>query len=157
MGKKRSEYPNAHRAILKAADVIDTYRGPAVFLETYGRVRREIGLLFATALCEFEVCNGGFHQFFDNSAGVLAPAAVEGFVAIGQPQIAALVRKAMDKLGSPYPRDWVARNDARGLLSKGAFDELERQFYELICTGGGGISPASERYAVSNKIFSKKK
>src|SRR5712691_6959873 len=95
-------YPNARRAVQKGADVINIYDGPDAFLKTFAQVRREVGLLYATAFCQFEVCNGGFSQFFGNSTGVLAPEAVEGFIAIGQPQIADIVRRAMAKLGRPY-------------------------------------------------------
>jgi HEAT repeat protein len=128
-------------------DVINIYDGPEIFLQTFGEVRREIGLMFATGFCQDEVCNGGFSQFFWNSTGVLAPEAVEGFIAIGQPDIADLVAQAMARLGLPYQRDRWAREDALKLLPKDAFDDLEKRFYALIHTEGGGFSPASERYA----------
>lgn len=145
-------YPNARRAVQKGADVINIYDGPDIFLKTFAQVRREVGLLYATAFCQVEVCNGGFSQFFGNSTGVLAPEAVEGFIAIGQPQIADIVRQAMAKLGQPYPRDRRTREDALELLPKDSFDELEKRFCALTHTEGGGISPASERYAVSRAI-----
>ena len=65
-------------------DAINIYDGPEVFLTTLNHVSREAGLLFAAYFCQTEVCNGGFHQFFFNSTGVLAPEAVDGFTAIGQ-------------------------------------------------------------------------
>jgi hypothetical protein len=145
-------YPNARRAVRQGIDVINIYDGPDVFLETFNQVRREIGLLYATAWCQDEVCNGGFRQFFDNSTGVLAPEAVEGFIAIGQPQIAELVVQAMAKLGLPYQRDRGTRESALEQLPKDAFDELDTKFYALTHTEGGGFSPASERYAVSTAI-----
>jgi uncharacterized protein DUF4375 len=81
-------YPNARRAVQKGVNVINIYDGPDIFLKTFAQVRREVGLLYATAFCQVEVCNGGLSQFFGNSTGVLAPEAVEGFIAIGQPQTA---------------------------------------------------------------------
>ena len=126
---------------------INIYDGPEIFLQTFDEVRREIGLMFATGFCQDEVCNGGFRQFFWNSTGVLAPEAVEGFIAIGQPEIADLVAQAMARLGLPYQRDRWAREGALRLLPEDAFDDLEEKFYALIHTEGGGFSPASERYA----------
>jgi hypothetical protein len=145
-------FPRARRAVQKGIEVINIYDGPEVFLETFGQVPREIGLLYAAAFCQVEVCNGGFGQFFGNSTGVLAPEAVEGFVAIGQPQIAEIVREAMAQFGSPYPRERGIREDALALLPKNSFDGLEQRFYALTHAEGGGVSPASERYAVSRGL-----
>jgi uncharacterized protein DUF4375 len=152
MSRHGEPYPNARRAVEQGTDVINIYDGPDIFLKTFARVRREVGLLYATAFCQFEVCNGGFSQFFGNSTGVLAPEAVEGFIAIGQPQIADIVRQAMAKFGRPYPRDRRTREDALELLPKHSFDELEKRFYALTHTEGGGISAASERYASAGAI-----
>jgi hypothetical protein len=55
------------------------------FQRTFQNVPRKLGLLYAAHFCQSEVCNGGFTQFFRNSTGVLAPEAIEGFAAIGQP------------------------------------------------------------------------
>src|SRR5579859_3566898 len=86
-------------------DAIDIYSGPDVFTQTFGSVPRASGLLFAAHFCQSEICNGGFHQFFGNSTGVLATEAVEGFRKIGQYQVATLIEKAMSLVGSEYPRD----------------------------------------------------
>jgi hypothetical protein len=79
------------------------------FQRTFQNVPREFGLLYAAHFCQSEVCNGGFTQFFWNGTGVLAPEAVEGFVAIGQVNVADVVKGAMSMLGSPYLRDRAAR------------------------------------------------
>src|ERR1700679_2026989 len=65
------------------------------FQRTFQNVPREFGLLYAAHFCQSEVCNGGFTQFFWNGTGVLAPEAVEGFVAIGQVNVADVVKGAM--------------------------------------------------------------
>jgi hypothetical protein len=95
---------------------------------------------------------GGSVSSLAIATGVLAPEAVEGFIAIGQPQIADIVRQAMAKFGRPYPRDRRTREDALELLPKHSFDELEKRFYALTHTEGGGISAASERYASGGAI-----
>src|ERR1700724_4631038 len=86
-------------------DAINISGGPEVFAQTFGSAPRASGLLFAAHFCQSEICNGGFHQFFWNSTGVLAPEAVEGFREIGQAQVAAVIEKGMSLFGSVYPRD----------------------------------------------------
>src|SRR5271170_2757632 len=90
------------------------------FQQTFRRVPLELGILYAAHFCQSEVCNGGFTQFFWNSTGVLAPEAVQGFIAIGQPKVATVVEKAMSMLGSPYLRDRSARWAALGGLQSPA-------------------------------------
>jgi hypothetical protein len=80
-------FPHAARAVHAGVEAINIYDGPEIFLQTFSQVPRAVGLLYTTAFCQVEVCNGGLHQFFGNSTGILAPEAVEGFVAIGQRRI----------------------------------------------------------------------
>jgi hypothetical protein len=62
---------------------VSIYDGPSVLARDLGRVPEAIGHLLSAHWCYSEVCNGGFHQFFYNPTGVLAPEAVTGFRAIG--------------------------------------------------------------------------
>jgi hypothetical protein len=88
---------------------VDIYRDGDVFLRTFGMVPQPAGLLLAAKWCESEVCNGGFHQFFGNSTGVLAPEAAMGFRAIGMPALADLVEQALALFGKPFPREQAQR------------------------------------------------
>src|SRR4051794_27697626 len=83
---------------------VSIYDGPETFLRQYRRLPREVGHLFAAHWCMSEVCNGGFHQFFGNSTGVLAPEAVEGIRAMGLTVWADILAAAMQLFGTPYPR-----------------------------------------------------
>jgi hypothetical protein len=121
-------------------------------------------VLYAAHFCQSEVCNGGFTQFFWNSTGVLAPEAVEGFQAIGQPKVADVVQRAINMLGSPFKRDRAARWLALNALVGGQvfelgtdgrpsyknvdwFTDLEREFYALIESESGGFAVAADAYA----------
>jgi Domain of unknown function (DUF4375) len=110
-----------------------------VFLLQFGKVRPELGYLFASHWCQSEVCNGGFDQFFYNSTGVLAPEAAAGFQAIGLDDLAALVRQAMDVFGDHYPRNREVRCELLKKVAvidgeeKDPFDYLDQQFY--VCLG----------------------
>ena len=86
-------------------EVINIYDGPEVFLQSYGSAPKTSRLLFAAHFATSEICNGGFHQFFHNSTGVLAPEAAEAFRGIGQAEVASLIESAMARFGVPYPRD----------------------------------------------------
>jgi hypothetical protein len=139
---------------------IDT---PDVFAQTFGAIPRSIGLLYAAHFCQSEVCNGGFTQFFWNSTGVLAPEAVEGFMAIGQAQVANVVRRAMEMLGAPFQRDraarWQALEVLRGEPNKeiqsgrpnyrniALFGPLEDEFNSLLAREAGGFEIAADSYA----------
>ncbi len=141
------DHPTATRLIESVWDQIEPHGSPEVFLKPLGAARREVGLLCAVWLCDAEVCNGGFHQFFNNTAGTLAPEAVEGFMAINQPRLAALVTQAMEKLSCPDVRDFRARWAALERLPKDPFRELDDQYYELRAIDGGGFEYAIEQYA----------
>jgi hypothetical protein len=60
-------------------DVVEPYwnqidiQDPDIFQHTFQSAPKISGLMFAAHFCQSEVCNGGFHQFFWNSTGVLAP------------------------------------------------------------------------------------
>src|SRR5690348_17530688 len=128
-------------------DAINIYDGPEVFLTILNHVSREAGLLFAAYFCQSEVCNGGFYQFFFNSTGVLAPEAADGFTAIGQVQVANLLRQAMAMFGSPYTREREARHAALDLFPPGRFEELDEKFFALLESEAGGFEAAADRYA----------
>jgi hypothetical protein len=131
------------------------------FKQTIAAIPREVSLLYAAHFCQSEVCNGGFSQFFGNSAGVLAPEAIDGFKAIGQKRVSGLVRRAISFFGDSYPRERLTRRAAmRNLGSDGnreskvdgffrleLFEPLEREFFELLPSEAGGFTVAADRYA----------
>jgi hypothetical protein len=95
-----------------------------------------VGHLYAACWCQAEVCNGGFHQFFSNTTGLLAPEALEGFRAIGLTEWADLLAEGMKFFGSSYPRDRDERHDllpSRRGSPRDAWDpfyHLDERFYE---------------------------
>jgi hypothetical protein len=139
---------------------INIYDGPEIFLRQFAEIPEHAGHLFAAHWCISEVCNGGFHQFFYNSTGVLAPEAVEGFKAIGLPETAAVIAEAMARLPAPYPRDRDIRQNALDALDpeeededdwESPFDDLDTKFYDLYDTENGGMA-AADRYAAQFDI-----
>lgn len=130
-------------------DAINIYDGPEVFVKTFGSAPTASRLMFAAHFCQSEICNGGFHQFFWNATGVLAPEAVQGFREIGQPQVAALIEKGMSLFGSVYPRDREQRQARLSEISRNSLDALDDTFDSLIDLEGGGFAAAADRYAAA--------
>jgi hypothetical protein len=146
------QYPHAEYAFRVGDDIINSWNPPEVFFKTFNVVSRPIGLLHATYWCQAECYNGLLRQFFWNSAGIMAPEAVEGFVAIGQPRVADVVREAMASLGVPFPRDRFVRSDAIDSQPRDFFNSLDERFASLIEEEGGGFYVACERYAITNGL-----
>jgi hypothetical protein len=119
-------------------DKINIYDGPAVFLATYAAAPLVPRVLFAACFCESEVSNGGLHQFFTNSTGILAPEAVEAFRRVGFGAAAAILEEAMAFFDTPYPRDQevrVARLRAVPGERREEWDpffRLDERFYEAL-------------------------
>jgi len=90
-------------------DAISIYDDPDDFLRQFSAVPQEAGHLFAAHWCQSEVCNGGLHQFFSNSTGVLAPEALAGFRAIGLTEWANILADGMRFFGEEYPREQTER------------------------------------------------
>lgn len=137
-------------------DSVSIYDGPEEFLLGFTETPEHAAHLLALHWCASEVCNGGFHQFFFNSTGVLAPEAVAGFKAIGMPRTAAVVAAAMASFGEPYPRDREERQDALDALTTQSsangqlhspFQDLDSRFYDLLGCENGGMERAAEDYA----------
>lgn len=132
---------------------VNLHDSEAAFRKSFAAVPPRIGHLIAVSWCDAEVCNGGFHQFFLNSTGVLAPEAVLGFRAVGLEECADLVEIATGKFPAPYPRDHEQRNRALDALSgsgpKGnewnPFHDLDSRYYAA--KQRGGYDRAVDAYA----------
>jgi hypothetical protein len=110
--------------------------GPDEFLRLFRSIQPEVGHLYAAHWCQSEVRNGGFHQFFSNTTGLLAPEALAGFLAIGARDWATILAEAMEYFGTPYPRDRDKRHECLPLHQRGPreqrdpFHQLDERFYE---------------------------
>ncbi len=111
--------------------------------------------LFVAWWLQSEVCNGGFAQFFFNSAGVFGPEAVVAFHLLGMTETAAVIEQAITVLGAPYNRDLDARRSRLASLGyhldgswrDGPLDRFDERFYALINTEAGGFSANADRIA----------
>ena len=135
-------------------DSISIYEGPATFIHQFRNARPVVGHLFAAHWCQSEVCNGGFHQFFYNPTGVLAPEAYNGFRAIGLLEWARLLQEAMRFFGRPYPREQEDRikklPPAVGKREEwDPFYAMDEHFYDWLHAEENRFERAADEYARS--------
>ena len=131
-------------------EAVSIYDGPIVFRAGFDAIPAAAQHLFAAHWLQSEVCNGGFTQFFANSTGVLAPQAEVAFRALGMPETAALVARAMRWFGPVYPLDRKARNDQLDAFDDDKDSEIEsvdERFFELWDAEAGGFDEAASRFA----------
>lgn len=134
-------------------DEISIYAGPKVFLDQFNAAPIASRTLFAAHWLQSEVRNGGFHQFFSNLTGVLAPEAVAAYEAIHMPKVAGLVRTAIGWFGETYPRDRGVREGRLDAYANknpdgwNPFDSLDDEFFELIDKEHGGFVHAANLFA----------
>jgi Domain of unknown function (DUF4375) len=127
--------------------------GPAGFLHQFRAARPEVGHLYAAHWCQSEVCNGGFHQFFSNSTGLLAPESLAGFQAIGLGKWSEILRTAMEFFGRPYPREQVNRQELLANCSGRKREEwdpfyrLDQRFFEWLHAEPDRWCRAADAYA----------
>ena len=109
--------------------------------------------LFAAHWLYSEVCNGGFHQFYWNSTGILAPEAADAYEAIGMPRTAAIIRRSMSWFPTPYPRERQARIDLLDSYAethpedRDSFRSLDDEFYDVAESENGGFVSAANAFA----------
>ena len=79
-----------------------------------------------------EVNNGGFHQYFFNSAGDAAPDAIAAATSLELTPLVDLVERAMALFDGRYTADRSARQDLLEELDiTGSFEALDTEFYRL--------------------------
>ncbi len=123
------------------------------FVQQLRSIRPELRHLLAVHWCDAEVCNGGFHQFYTNSTGVLGPEAAEGFAAIGLAECAELVRGTLRFFGSPFPRERVRREEklrsapAQKREESDPFGAFDAAYYPLVGRSSLALRIAADAYA----------
>jgi hypothetical protein len=111
---------------------------PREFIRQYKATPIEAGHLYAAHWCQSEVNNGGLHQFFYNTTGILAPEALAGLHAIGVSEWSEILREAMAFFGNPYPRERSVRlkllpkSDGRKRKEWDPFGAFDDRFYDWL-------------------------
>jgi len=123
------------------------------FQSAFAATEASARTLFGAHWLYSEVCNGGFHQFYWNSTGVLAPEAADAFAAIGMPRTAEIVRRTISWFPTPYPRNRESRIellDSHAELhpdSPDPFSSFDDEFYGVVESESGGFVRAANEFA----------
>ena len=128
---------------------VTIYEGPEAFLRELDKTPERARHLLTAHWCVSEISNGGFQQFFAGAAGVMGPEAAAGLQALGLADSAAVLEKAMARLGKSYPREAARRNQ---LLKKvggerNPFGALDEEFLRSLQARPGGFDAVAARYA----------
>ena len=78
-----------------------------------------------------DVNNGGFHQYFSNSAGDLVLEALHAARSVGAIEVASLIERALDVLHVEDPTDRDAREERLMKVDEEAFERLDEAYYAL--------------------------
>jgi hypothetical protein len=142
--------------IEEAFERVSIYDGEEAWLSGLKAYPEYIQELLAAHWTMSEVLNGGLGQYFQNSTGVVAPEAIEGFTRIGQLEVANILKAAMAYFGTEYPRD----REIRGKLLGSGEDETEG--FSLIpawvkskvgASAGKGQKPKKRFEELDDKLF----
>ena len=126
------------------------YDGAGCFLRDFAGLPTHIGDLLAAHWVLSEVSNSGFHQFFANPTGVLAPEAVKGFERMGLPEVGDLIRLAIQFFGHTYPREQLDRDQFLDSHGPKFFEPLEQRLYEIGSPNLRRIYEAMDEYSARN-------
>ncbi len=141
--------------IAPVVDSVSIYDGEKLFLYGFSKISAAQKVLLAAHWAHSEIHNGGLHQFFFNSTGVLAPEAADAFRTLGLEKCADIIVSAMQFFGPTYPRDRAVRV---ALLDKYAedhgldadpFEQLDDQIYDEL-EDTGAFESAADRFAAGD-------
>lgn len=110
----------------------DFYSDEATFLRSVEPATKgQLGIYAATWYIS-EVNNGGHHQFFYNSTGMVWQQALDGFTMLGAEQHGAILQQAVDMFPNSQPStDRQIRYEQLEAIDSDKFDPLDDQLYDL--------------------------
>ena len=147
---KPRKYPRIYEPYYEK---FDFYNGRVAWLESIREIPIKAVHLFSIHWLHTEVYNGGFWQYFYNSTSTSYSEAIQGYKAIGMPEVALVINSAASKLGSPFPFDKENREKIVGSPDNQMnFADLDEKFYELADTKQffrrvPNFVPFAEKYA----------
>jgi hypothetical protein len=103
--------------------------------------------LYATAIFDGEVGNGGIQQFFDNSSGALAPTVRDALQEMRLLEYADIVGGIIHAFGAPYPNSQLDRMDRVG---------SDPQLQIILDRADQAIDVWSSDYIVAREQYAKK-
>lgn len=153
-------------------DKVDLWNEATDVERQLSALTKEYRTLYAVATFDREFENGGVHQLFYNSVGVIAPEAYDALLELGLTRQAEILRRGLTMFDAPYVRDTEQRRKAYFHNHDGwnAWDErlsaLTDEFYaldggpvayriggDMTIDGGPGIRHAMLSYAREHDLL----
>jgi hypothetical protein len=114
-------------------DRIEFHEGERVLDKTISPATPGQRAVFSCYWYQYEVCNGGHQQFFENSTGILWEEAIAGFNRLNAPQYAAILQGVILLFPKGNPaKDRKKRYKQLAGLPSGQLDKFDDQLYELM-------------------------
>ncbi len=106
------------------------YAGELEYLKSLALFSREQRLIFAVIWYAAEVNNGGHHQFYFNSTGIVWKDAITGFEDLGISEGSEIIAESASRLGGQPSLDHATRRQQLDHYQPD-FSDLDTQFYDL--------------------------
>ncbi len=104
------------------------YDGPEEYERSLLQFSRAQRLVFAVTWYRSEVNNGGHHQFYLNSTGIVWKDALEAFRAMGAPEFARIIEESAQRLGGSPSLDRQERDRQLDTFAPD-FNDLDKRYY----------------------------
>lgn len=114
-------------------DVLEVLDEPGRYHAAIAGLSDAIANVICVELLDWQVRNGGFHQYFFNSYGIGISGAIRGFEAMGLHQCVDIARNAPNQFGADFPEDRNDRIERVGDIDSERmnFDELDSAYYDV--------------------------
>lgn len=109
---------------------VSIYDGLRKYNEDLSSFSEQQRLMLACHWYIAEVNNGGHHQFYSNSTGIVWADALHGFRAAGLPQVADILDESIVRMGGAPSFDREERQSTLTRLDPN-FEDLDDRFYAL--------------------------
>lgn len=124
--------PSAAVVVKWGDDVLEALDDPQQYHAEIALLPDPIANVICVELLDWQVRNGGFHQYFFNPHGITIEVAIRGFDAMGLGQCARIARNARARFGDHFPEDRTDRIDRVGEDDeKINFDNDDQAYYAL--------------------------
>lgn len=133
----RIQQPNdsadlSYRVMQLLWEHFDFYDDRATFESSVAGATRGQMAIFACRWYDHEVCNGGHHQFFSNSTGMVWGEALQGFSELEAKKHEEILKAAIELFPEHRPSmDRQTRCQQLEFISANAFDAIDDQLYAL--------------------------
>ena len=112
-------------------DYIEFHEGEKTLLQTIAPATKGQRAIFSCYWYQYEVCNGGHGQFFENSTGILWDRAASGCELINAPRYGEILRDAISLFPKEGPsKDRDSRKKQLKMIAKEQLEKLDDRLYE---------------------------